>query len=352
MFASFRQCLGLRTWAPLGRAVGVAAMLGFCFQASGWNGTGHMVVALVAYEQLSVSERAAVVEVLQSHFRYQEDFLDRMPDDVRGADAATRDKWVFAHAATWPDIARGFRGALKDTYHHSTWHYINEPYFLNDEAKEYFGDCPPANTHTAWRPYMRDFSLNIIQALSKSEAALADTQMSKADKALNLCWLFHLVGDLHQPLHSTALFSVALFPEGDRGGNLIPVGSSTKLHSFWDSRLGRTERLATLSSRVSSYLKDAQLSSLGVTALRQLDSATWLAESVEAARTDVYTSLILDAVSAREAQVKIDIPEDEDAEMGIIPLSDAYKTNAKEVSTQRVVQAGYRLAGVLKTYNF
>jgi len=32
-----------------------------------------------------------------------------------------------------------------------------------------------------------------------------------------LTWLFHLIGDIHQPLHSTALFSTKLFPEGDRG---------------------------------------------------------------------------------------------------------------------------------------
>ena len=37
-------------------------------------------------------------------------------------------------------------------------------------------------------------------------------------KAMAYCWLFHLVGDIHQPLHCTALFSAEHFPKGDRGG--------------------------------------------------------------------------------------------------------------------------------------
>jgi hypothetical protein len=35
-------------------------------------------------------------------------------------------------------------------------------------------------------------------------------------KAGALGWLFHLVGDIHQPLHTTQLFTVD-YPQGDRG---------------------------------------------------------------------------------------------------------------------------------------
>jgi S1/P1 Nuclease len=43
-------------------------------------------------------------------------------------------------------------------------------------------------------------------------------------KAIALAWLFHLVGDIHQPLHTTQLFIVD-YPKGDRGGNEICVKS-------------------------------------------------------------------------------------------------------------------------------
>jgi S1/P1 Nuclease len=41
-------------------------------------------------------------------------------------------------------------------------------------------------------------------------------------KAIALAWLFHLVGDIHQPLHTAQLFTTE-YPQGDRGGNEICV---------------------------------------------------------------------------------------------------------------------------------
>ena len=55
-------------------------------------------------------------------------------------------------------------------------------------------------------------------------------------KAIALAWLFHLVGDIHQPLHTAQLFTVD-YPKGDRGGNEICVrvtqaGQPMDLHRF------------------------------------------------------------------------------------------------------------------------
>ncbi len=51
-------------------------------------------------------------------------------------------------------------------------------------------------------------------------------------------YLVHVVGDIHQPLHSVSLFN-ATYPSGDRGGNSLKItllnGTSQNLHSFWDS---------------------------------------------------------------------------------------------------------------------
>jgi hypothetical protein len=41
-------------------------------------------------------------------------------------------------------------------------------------------------------------------------------------RAIALAWLFHLVGDIHQPLHTAQLFIVD-YPQRDRGGNEICV---------------------------------------------------------------------------------------------------------------------------------
>jgi hypothetical protein len=39
---------------------------------------------------------------------------------------------------------------------------------------------------------------------------------------MQAAWLFHLVGDIHQPLHTVQLFTRE-YPNGDRGGNEICV---------------------------------------------------------------------------------------------------------------------------------
>ena len=45
-------------------------------------------------------------------------------------------------------------------------------------------------------------------------------------KAIALAWLYHLVGDIHQPLHTAQLFTVDS-PNGDTGGNEICVGGGS-----------------------------------------------------------------------------------------------------------------------------
>lgn len=49
-------------------------------------------------------------------------------------------------------------------------------------------------------------------------------------------FLLHIVGDVHQPLHSSALFSPE-FPDGDQGGNLFKITYKTydELHALWDA---------------------------------------------------------------------------------------------------------------------
>ena len=63
--------------------------------------------------------------------------------------------------------------------------------------------------------------------------------------ALSFAWryLIHLVGDLHQPLHASALYS-EMFPNGDRGGNSFKISypddkQVKNLHALWDSCVGQ-----------------------------------------------------------------------------------------------------------------
>jgi hypothetical protein len=84
--------------------------------ALAWNEHGHMVVARLAWRQLTEDQRAKVSAILKKHPHYDEYLAARKPDGF------TEDEWAFMRAAAWPDWVRG-----KRDFDHPTWHFINYP---------------------------------------------------------------------------------------------------------------------------------------------------------------------------------------------------------------------------------
>lgn len=320
--------------------VALIAILISTTHAFAWNATGHRLTALVAYEQLDETDRTNIIGILKKHKRFNSDFMDRMPQKVKDAGEQVQGKWIFLQAAIWPDIARKFSGEEKKKYHHSTWHYINQPLYLSEEDREWFGGNVPANLDKEWKSGMWSKNMNIVQALKKCTVKLNDSQTSKRDRALYLCWLSHLAGDLHQPLHSTALFSQERFKKGDKGGNGIPIKGKKNLHSLWDGILGTSKSINVLSEKVEGYLSDESLLKAGEKAEESLKFEDWMNESYDAAWEYVYSEDILEEVVEKE----------EDLEEGLdsIELSDDYFEVAERVATERVVQAGFRLGKLVE----
>ena len=207
----------------------------------GWNFTSHGIIAIIAYDLMDTESRNNVLELIKHHPRYQEDFIDAMPDTSKFWTQTEREQWIFAQIARWSDIARGFKDEVRDKYHHSTWHYINLGVFPNEKLKEQFGTTLPSNTNLNYNDESEYDRMNIMEALGYISEKLKSETTSDEDKAVLLCWMFHLVGDLHQPLHSSAIFTPRLFSEGDRGGNSIKV-EKYNLHSTWDWALGGEKR--------------------------------------------------------------------------------------------------------------
>src|SRR5882757_6940993 len=110
-----------------------------CSVAVAWNSPGHMIVALIAYDQLDPATRARAVELLREHPRFSEHFQGEMPREVSKAGAQAKDEWVFAHAATWPDQVRDAKGGVNHQdvtqFHRPWWHFIDEPVYLNDDER-------------------------------------------------------------------------------------------------------------------------------------------------------------------------------------------------------------------------
>ena len=191
--------------------------------AFAWNRGGHLTTGAIAYQELKATNPAAVdriVEIMKST-PTPSLFDGRLAEESTPEAKAER---LFMEMATWPDEVRPPAEYSKQ-FHHDTWHYIHFVY------------VPAGTTDTFVKPEMI-YADRIYEAFARNAAIVFDPNASNADKAVALCWVFHLVGDVHQPLHTTAMFNPD-FPDGDRGGNLTkirvtPTGKVINLHSFWD----------------------------------------------------------------------------------------------------------------------
>jgi hypothetical protein len=313
----------------------------------GWSAPGHRIIAAIAFRLLTPAEQSRIVRMLEPHPRYAEDFASRIPDGVRASGEGAVNEWLFQRAALWPDLVRGLPEEASREFHRPTWHYINRPHFLADADREAMAarltldlelDPPPRSS--AFPP---DAGVsNVVQAIRRARQVLESAEAKPADKALMLSWLFHNVGDLHQPLHSTALFSRRLFPDGDRGGNLIPTRQGRNLHALWDQFPGRGGDDRTARTRALQILADESLVKLGQEAARELDEQVWLEESHELAVTAVYDREVLVFLRVQESGPA-------DAQLPALELSEEYLKTGGEISQRRLVQAGFRLGAILKT---
>lgn len=301
-------------------------------EAWAWNSTGHLAVALLAWRKLSRAERAEAARILRAHPHYNRYLsLDR-PREV------PEDEWIFLRAATWPDWVRGGRGHDDHDvreYHHAAWHYINLPYVPPAEAR-FVGD--------AGEPRGPD----VVTALEQSAAIVAAGDSSPADRAVRLCWVLHLVGDIHQPLHCAALVGRRFPPPGgDEGGNLLairPHKHPERLHAYWDRLLGTSTHYRAL-DKLARRIDAAE------GADRELDDQlrdhatieSWAEESLHAAVEYAYLDGRLPLVDYRLVE-RHQVP---DSDVPILPAG--YSAAARDLARRQAALAGDRLAAMLAT---
>jgi len=307
-----------------------------------WNSSSHGIVAIIAYDLMDTESRHKVLDLIKHHPRYKEDFIDAMSDTSKYWTQTEREQWIFAQIARWSDIARGFKDEMKDEYHHSTWHYINLGVFPNEKLKDEFGTSLPSNTNLNYTDASEYKRMNIMEALGYISEQFELKVTTKMEKAVLLCWLFHLVGDLHQPLHSSAMFTPRLFSEGDRGGNSIKVGKYN-LHSTWDWALGGEGEISKMADFSEAVRNDKKLNSIGINAKEELKYNSWLEESYNLANRLGYTKAVRDTVASVEYSNSNEFP--------YFTMNNQYKYNMEEAAKERVVQAGYRLSAILDLIN-
>lgn len=298
-----------------------AVMAGLAPAAPAWSKAGHMVTGAIAYAVLKADHPAAlarVVAVLKAHPQYEK-LWRKQVETLRQADpGADPDEYLLMLAARWADDIRGDKA-----FDRPAWHYINYPY------------QPPGQPATV-TPRPPDPAANIVTAFQLNLAAVK-AGPEDVDRAVPVCWLAHLVGDVHMPLHAVSLFREA-FPDGDRGGTrfwvrVTPQGKPINLHYFWDGLITNSERYADARNVATELRLRKVFARDKLTELADPAFENWAkVESVELARTAVYRDGKLPGGAT---------------EFTAAALPADYPTAVKPVAERRAVLAGYRLAAVL-----
>jgi hypothetical protein len=326
------------------RRVAVTVLLFSCLltgPAQGWNSSGHMIVALIAREQMNDATRAKSNDLLRAHPRFNAHFQRKMPRYLSDRDVGRQAGWIFAHAGTWPDLVRNTSDTVDredvKRFNRPYWHYINMPIFLNDADRRklesglrlFVSRKPPEDPDEP--------SMNIIQAVKNSSRIVGNSSAPAESRAVHLCWLIHLAGDSHQPLHAAALYTPNRFPRGDEGGNQLEIEHEWKLHAFWDEQVCNQNDFGTLEILAANLTKNETNVAVGRQAAASIDIEKWIDESHEFAERIAYSGEVLEKVAGRE----------DHTHLGPLELSPGYRSDAETLAERRAIEAGYRLGKLL-----
>jgi hypothetical protein len=295
----------------------------FTQQAVAWDDVGHKITAYIAWQRMTPDVRAKVIKVLLEAPEDSQLATFYLPYGSRTDESKKRD--YFMLAATWPDIVRdrNFETRYKK-YHHSNWHYSDTFWTMKDGKAELLPS--PDDNGKAMEKLME------FDKLIRGNA-------SDAQKAIAIAWLEHLIGDIHQPLHSSARVTDTE-PKGDQGGNLFlltpkgtPRENQETLHWFWDSIVIRSipnkndsceaDFIDPIAQRIMKkypFEKEQARLSPG-------NFDAWRAESLGVAETEAYP------------------PDLKRFEMP----SPNYKKKAMKIAEERLALAGYRMADIFNS---
>ena len=283
-----------------------------------------MLSGAIAYQVLQ-QENPQTIEKVRAILEKHPSYANQLQARLQDVSLVDRDMVLFMQAARWADDIR----SNDKQQHRALWHYINWP-FKPD------GQPPSVQTR-------EPEAVNILTAMTENERVVKNDNPER--KAIALAWLLHLVGDIHQPLHTVQLFT-SEYPKGDRGGNEICVrvtqeGRPMDLHRFWDSVVTSSQNLTRLRNEATALRNRQEFQRSQLTELANTDFEWWAKESFEIATKIAYQNgRIVGAPKAgnRDCTTITTAPV----------LPPGYVHSASWIADRRVILAGYRLADLLR----
>ena len=277
-----RRLFAAACFVARGLALCLVVLLGASPDALAWGRKGHAAIAALAERNLTAAAQAEVRVLLA-------DDLDRS--------GAPSHRTTLAAIASWADEIRDIAPA--DTYR--GWHTRSNPVCRAEPGPCSRGHC-------------------VDQLIISYADVLANRNLPLRERNEALKWVVHLVGDLHQPMHS----GVSI----DGGGLRARIEgrgtfAETTLHAIWDNDIGN---LAVAMGVLTTELRaDGRLPS---------DAPTqWMLEARDVALKAVYEPL-----SGFACERRLFAPVAVDGE---------YLRQAAVVARAQMEKAGLRLAQLL-----
>jgi S1/P1 Nuclease len=300
---------------------------------------GHMAIVLIAYRQLDDAHKLQMQSLLKAHPHYAEFLTSAMPSDARA------DEWIVMQASVWPDwVKKNYREPEKG-FNFPNHHYVNIPIKrlegLNEETVKQL------EQNAANLPKDENSGRILVEYPHWLET-YRNPSLDPAKRAIALCWVFHLLGDIHQPLHAATLFTRNT-PKGDLGGNLSFVKWQSRpqnLHFIWDGMAGWGELQSPTMSQytiVDMMTRDfLQRYQISVEERSVLSMTDWAKESTAIAERDAYS------FNGKPLDLVFTAKMGEQPAIQITPaLPEGYGARARQIAERRVVLAGHRLANIM-----
>lgn len=302
--------------------------LSMAFSVYAWDETGHKITGYIAWQQMTPEVRENVIKVLLAapeDAQLSTFFLGSRTSDApygpRSNEALKREFFMFV--ATWGDVVRDriFETRYKK-YNNSNWHYHDTLWTTKNGKVEYI-----ASTEELGK---------MMEKIGDFDKLIRNPTATPAEKAIAVAWLMHLIGDMHQPLHTTGRVIFGEEDKGDQGGNLFsltpkgtPRDKSLNLHSFWDGIIKQTTPNTTdaceadyLYPIAQAIMKEFPYSSLEKRIAND-QFQVWEKEGVDLSVNEVYKGL-----------TRYEMP------------SDDYKKKALKIGKERLALAGYRMGNL------
>lgn len=189
------------------------------FNSFAWGKQGHSIVAEIAFNYLDANAKSNLLK-----------YLDGMS---------------IEDASNWMDD-------IRDDH---SYDYMKPYHYVNFE-KGTIVKVNPGN--------------NLLSVLTSTINDLKNYKsFTKAEVKTKLCILFHLIGDLHQPLH--------VGYGDDKGGNTMQLnynGYGTNLHSFFDSGIIKAKNIT-----LQDCLKSNIFSSTEIKNIQYINVSEWATQS-------------------------------------------------------------------------